>query len=128
MTLIKNSCIICGTSVVTPSGIELAVCDSDYCIITVENSIGLHYTQAVCQHKSEPVNQAFDNAERRRKYGKRKGDIVHRYNSPEILCQVTSIEFMDNNRFAVKRLSDGFTFEDTPEHYVIKTKVEDLVN
>ena len=67
------------------------------------------------------------NEHRTRKYGKRKGDIVYRYNSPTIICQVISIDFMDNNRFAVKRLSDGHVFEDTPEHYTIQTKVEHLV-
>lgn len=68
----------------------------------------------------------YNNADRSRKYGKRKGDIVYRYNTPDQLCEVVSIDFMDNNRFRIKRLSDGVFHDDTPEHYTIKTKVEDI--
>lgn len=68
----------------------------------------------------------FENEERRRKYGKREGDIVYRYNTPDEFFEVVSIQFMDNNRFKVRRLSDNVSFEDTPEHYEIKTKVEEI--
>lgn len=68
----------------------------------------------------------FTNEHRTRHYGKRKGDIVYRYTSPEILCEVTSIEFFDNNRFEVKEIESGRVYEATPEHYEIKTKVEDI--
>jgi len=69
----------------------------------------------------------FENENRTRKYGKRKGDIVHRYNAgDDQKCEVISIDFMDNNRFLLKGCIDGFEFEDTPEHYNIITKVEDL--
>lgn len=67
----------------------------------------------------------FENENRNRKYGKRKGDIVYRFNQPDKLYEVVSIEFFDNNRFEVKRLSDGVIHEDVCEWYEIKTKVED---
>lgn len=36
-------CIICGQPVLVEHESEIVTCSSDYCILTVENSIGLHY-------------------------------------------------------------------------------------
>lgn len=72
------------------------------------------------------IEYQFKNEDRLRVYGKRKGDIVFRYNTPGILCEVTSIDFGDNNRFEIIELQSMRIYEDTPEHYEIKTKVEDI--
>jgi hypothetical protein len=68
----------------------------------------------------------FTNENRNRKYGKRVGDIVYRYNDNDRLFEVISIDFLDNNRFRLKSISNGYEFDDTPEHYDIKTKIEDI--
>lgn len=39
----NNTCIICGVPVSIETESELITCPKDYCIMTVENSIGLHY-------------------------------------------------------------------------------------
>lgn len=47
-----KNCIICGSPVHVTGNPEIVSCDNNHCLLTVENSIGLHY-----QTGKKPVDE-----------------------------------------------------------------------